>query len=160
MRVWKVAVAAATITLTAMSSGACAGGAPAADDTGPVEGTNAQDSPQTLVLELIRLREEGKPEQAAQYFISHDIKVPDVESMTEVDASILCTSNSAECDSSYSDYVSGKECAGTTLEEAEAAGVELSNQGRVARIKGTSHTGYNCGFEVREVGGKWWITSG
>lgn len=79
--------------------------------------------------------------------------------MTEVDASVLCTSSSVDCTHRYSDYVSGDECAGTTLQEAEAAGVEVPQE-HVAEIHGTSDYGHGCGFNIYQIGGQWWIAHG
>ena len=69
-----VGVLVALVLLVSAPLAACSDDEPpAADATGPVEATDVQASPQSLVLELIRLREEGHPEDAARYFINYDI---------------------------------------------------------------------------------------
>ena len=153
--------AAALLTLSLLLPlTACSNGAPGPDSTGPVKATEAQSSPQDLVVEVLRLRDEGKPEQAARDFISRDIKQAELDTMTEVDASVLCTSNRTDCteaSDNYSRYLNGKDCSSTTAEQAKEAGVEVSSSGRIAEVLGTRTTGHSCMFGVRQIGSNWWI---
>ena len=91
------AAAAAAAALLAPLTACSRNDAPAADATGPVEATSIQDTPQDLLVGVLRLREQGKADQAARYFISHDYGYNDLDALTEVDASMLCTSSSADC---------------------------------------------------------------
>ena len=167
------AVAAALLAPLA----ACSGGddAPAADATGPVKATSIQDTPQDLLVGVIRLREQGKADQAARYFISRDAYRDwnDLKTLDEVDASALCTSSSADCTDVYSEYSNGKRCSETTSQEAQEAGVIDNRTGRPvntnpdkpndrlvsAKVAGTGDAD-DCRFSMAQVGGKWWITSG
>ena len=166
-----VAVAALLAPLTACSRN----DAPAPDATGPVEATSIQDTPQDLLVGVLRLREQGKADQAARYFISRDAYRDwnDLKTLDEVDASALCTSSSADCTDVYSKYSSGKRCSETTSQEAQEAGVIDNRTGRPvntnpdkpndrlvnAKVAGTGEAD-NCRFSMAQVGGKWWITSG
>ena len=167
------AVAAALLACAPLA--ACSGGddAPAADATGPVEATSIQDTPQDLLVGVLRLREQGKADQAARYFISHDYGYNDLDALTEVDASMLCTSSSADCTDVYSEYSNGKRCSETTSQEAQKAGVidnrterpvntnpDKPNDRLVsAKVAGTGEAD-NCRFSMAQVGGKWWLVSG
>lgn len=166
-----VAVAALLAPLTACSRN----DAPAPDATGPVEATSIQDTPQDLLVGVLRLREQGKADQAARYFISRDAYRDwnDLKTLDEVDASALCTSSSADCTDAYSKYSNGKRCSETTSQEAQEAGVidnrterpvntnpDKPNDRLVsAKVAGTGDAD-NCRFSMAQVGGKWWITSG
>lgn len=166
-----VAVAALLAPLTACSRN----DAPAPDATGPVEATSIQDTPQDLLVGVLRLREQGKADQAARYFISRDAYRDwnDLKTLDEVDASALCTSSSADCTDAYSEYSNGKRCSETTSQEAQEAGVINRTTGRPvntnpdkpndrlvnAKVAGTDDAD-NCRFSIAQVGGKWWITSG
>lgn len=166
-----VAVAALLAPLTACSRN----DAPAPDATGPVEATSIQDTPQDLLVGVLRLREKGHPEDAARYFISRDAYRDwnDLKTLDEVDASALCTSSSADCTDVYSKYSNGKRCSETTSQEAQEAGVINRTTGRPvntnpgkpndrlvnAKVAGTDDAD-NCRFSIAQVGGKWWITSG
>ena len=158
-----VAVAALLAPLTACSRD----DAPAADATGPVEATSIQDTPQDLLVGVLRLREKGHPEDAARYFISHDYSNSDLDALTEVDASMLCTSNSADCsDTSYEypQYLSGDTCSKTSSQEAREAGVkkldETNDKSHTFEVVGTYSPEYSCRFEMRQIDGKWWIAYG
>ena len=166
-----VAVAALLAPLTACSRN----DAPAPDATGPVEATSIQDTPQDLLVGVIRLREQGKADQAARYFISHDAYRDwnDLKTLDEVDASALCTSSSADCTDAYSEYSNGKRCSETTSQEAQEAGVIDNRTGRPvntnpdkpndrlvnAKVAGTGEAD-NCRFSMAQVGGKWWFVNG
>ena len=166
-----VAVAALLAPLTACSRD----DAPAPDATGPVEATSIQDTPQDLLVGVIRLREQGKADQAARYFISRDAYRDwnDLKTLDEVDASALCTSSSADCTDAYSEYSSGKRCSETTSQEAQEAGVIDNRTGRPvntnpdkpndrlvsAKVAGTGDAD-DCRFSMAQVGGKWWFVSG
>ena len=169
------AVAAALLACAPLA--ACSGGddAPAADATGPVEATSIQDTPQDLLVGVLRLREQGKADQAARYFISRDAYRDwnDLKTLDEVDASALCTSSSADCTDVYSEYSNGKRCSETTSQEAQEAGVINRTTGRPvntnpgkpndrlvnAKVAGTDDAD-NCRFSMAQVGGKWWLVSG
>ncbi|WP_125898923.1 hypothetical protein [Actinomyces gaoshouyii] len=153
---------------------ACAGGeSPAADATGPVEATDVQASPESLILELIRLREEGRPEDAARYFISNDAYRDwnDTQDLTEVDASILCSSDNVTCDYVYGDYLSGEECSGTTSQQVRENGI-VDHEGNsipegrllvnayVADAAADRGFDTGCGFGMTQIGGSWWIAHG
>ena len=161
------AVAAALLACAPLA--ACSGGddAPAADATGPVEATSIQDTPQDLLVGVLRLREQGKADQAARYFISHDYGYNDLDALTEVDASMLCTSSSADCaDTSYEypQYLSGDTCSKTSSQEAQEAGVkkfdETNDKSHTFEVVGTYSPEYSCRFEMRQIDGKWWIAMG
>ena len=166
-----VAVAALLAPLTACSRN----DAPAPDATGPVEATSIQDTPQDLLVGVLRLREKGHPEDAARYFISRDAYRDwnDLKTLDEVDASALCTSSSADCTDVYSKYSNGKRCSETTSQEAQEAGVIDNRTGRPvntnpdkpndrlvnAKVAGTGEAD-NCRFSMAQVGGKWWFVNG
>lgn len=170
------AAAAAAAALLAPLT-ACSGGddAPAPDATGPVEATSIQDTPQDLLVGVIRLREQGHPEDAARYFISRDAYRDwnDLKTLDEVDASALCTSSSADCTDAYSEYSNGKRCSETTSQEAQEAGVIDNRTGRPvntnpdkpndrlvsAKVAGTGDAD-DCRFSMAQVGGKWWFVNG
>lgn len=173
-------VRTAAVVLTALvmlsATAACSrNDAPAADATGPVEATSIQDTPQDLLVGVLRLREQGKADQAARYFISRDAYRDwnDLKTLDEVDASALCTSSSADCTNVYSEYSSGKRCSETTSQEAQEAGVidnrterpvntnpDKPNDRLVsAKVAGTGEAD-NCRFSMAQVGGKWWLVSG
>lgn len=135
-----------------------------------------QSSPQDLVVEVLRLRDEGKPEQAARYFISHDAYPDwnDLKNLTEVDSSNLCDSDSVKCTSAFQDYADGKECSSTTAEQVEEAGITDNNHRPVnatpvnaedrlvnVEVVGTRTRGKDlCAFGMAQVGGHWWIANG
>ena len=169
------AAAAAAAALLAPLTACSRNDAPAADATGPVEATSIQDTPQDLLVGVLRLREQGKADQAARYFISRDAYRDwnDLKTLDEVDASALCTSSSADCTDAYSEYSSGKRCSETTSQEAQEAGVidnrterpvntnpDKPNDRLVsAKVAGTGEAD-NCRFSMAQVGGKWWLVSG
>lgn len=173
----RTAAAAAAAAALLAPLAACSGGddAPAPDATGPVEATSIQDTPQDLLVGVIRLRERGKADQAARYFISHDAYRDwnDLKTLDEVDASALCTSSSVDCTDVYSEYSNGKRCSETTSQEAQEAGVINNGTGRPvntnpdkpndrlvnAKVAGTGEAD-NCRFSMAQVGGKWWLVSG
>lgn len=169
------AAAAATAALLAPLTACSRNDAPAPDATGPVEATSIQDTPQDLLVGVLRLREQGKADQAARYFISRDAYRDwnDLKTLDEVDASALCTSSSADCTDAYSEYSNGKRCSETTSQEAQEAGVidnrterpvntnpDKPNDRLVsAKVAGTGEAD-NCRFSMAQVGGKWWLVSG
>lgn len=169
------AAAAATAALLAPLTACSRDDAPAPDATGPVEATSIQDTPQDLLVGVLRLREQGKADQAARYFISRDAYRDwnDLKTLDEVDASALCTSSSADCTDAYSEYSNGKRCSETTSQEAQEAGVidnrterpvntnpDKPNDRLVsAKVAGTGEAD-NCRFSMAQVGGKWWLVSG
>ena len=172
----RTAAAAAAAAALLAPLAACSGDdAPAPDATGPVEATSIQDTPQDLLVGVIRLREQGKADQAARYFISRDAYRDwnDLKTLDEVDASALCTSSSADCTDAYSEYSSGKRCSETTSQEAQKAGVIDNGTGSPintnpdkpndrlvsAKVAGTGEAD-NCRFSMAQVGGKWWFVSG
>ena len=161
------AAAAAAAALLAPLTACSRNDAPAADATGPVEATSIQDTPQDLLVGVLRLREQGKADQAARYFISHDYSNSDLDTMTEVDASMLCTSSSADCsDTSYEypQYLSGDTCSKTSSQEAREAGVkkldETNDKSHTFEVVGTYSSEYSCRLEMRQIDGKWWIAYG
>lgn len=153
----------------------------APDATGAVQGTDAQDSPQNLVVEILRLREEGHPEDAARYFVSDDTfqNWDDLEDLTEVDASTLCSSStqSEHCTDNtpnsgyraYADYLSGDNCPRTTSQKVQKEGVTDNGrplksgdrlvQAEVASAHPTEDGERGCSFNMVEVDGKWWIAN-
>lgn len=169
------AAAAVAVALLAPLTACSRNDAPAADATGPVEATSIQDTPQDLLVGVLRLREQGKADQAARYFISRDAYRDwnDLKTLDEVDASALCTSSSADCTDVYSEYSNGKRCSETTSQEAQKAGVidnrterpvntnpDKPNDRLVsAKVAGTGEAD-NCRFSMAQVGGKWWLVSG
>lgn len=169
------AAAAVAAALLAPLAACSRNDAPAADATGPVEATSIQDTPQDLLVGVLRLREQGKADQAARYFISRDAYRDwnDLKTLDEVDASALCTSSSADCTDVYSEYSNGKRCSETTSQEAQKAGVidnrterpvntnpDKPNDRLVsAKVAGTGEAD-NCRFSMAQVGGKWWLVSG
>lgn len=169
------AAAAAAAALLAPLTACSRNDAPAPDATGPVEATSIQDTPQDLLVGVLRLREQGKADQAARYFISRDAYRDwnDLKTLDEVDASALCTSSSADCTDAYSEYSNGKRCSETTSQEAQEAGVidnrterpvntnpDKPNDRLVsAKVAGTGEAD-NCRFSMAQVGGKWWLVSG
>lgn len=169
------AAAAAAAALLAPLTACSRDGAPAPDATGPVEATSIQDTPQDLLVGVLRLREQGHPEDAARYFISRDAYRDwnDLKTLDEVDASALCTSSSADCTNVYSEYSNGKRCSETTSQEAQEAGVINNGTGRPvntnpdkpndrlvnAKVAGTGDAD-NCRFSMAQVGGKWWLVNG
>lgn len=169
------AAAAVAAALLAPLAACSRNDAPAPDATGPVKATSIQDTPQDLLVGVIRLREQGKADQAARYFISRDAYRDwnDLKTLDEVDASALCTSSSADCTDAYSEYSSGKRCSETTSQEAQKAGVINRTTGRPvntnpdkpndrlvnAKVAGTDDAD-NCRFSMAQVGGKWWLVSG
>ena len=169
------AAAAATAALLAPLTACSRDDAPAPDATGPVEATSIQDTPQDLLVGVLRLREQGKADQAARYFISRDAYRDwnDLKTLDEVDASALCTSSSADCTDAYSEYSNDKKCSETTSQEAQEAGVidnrterpvntnpDKPNDRLVsAKVAGTGEAD-NCRFSMAQVGGKWWLVSG
>ena len=172
----RTAAAAAAAAALLAPLAACSGDdAPAPDATGPVEAPSIQDTPQDLLVGVIRLREQGKADQAARYFISRDAYRDwnDLKTLDEVDASALCTSSSADCTDAYSEYSSGKRCSETTSQEAQEAGVidnrterpvntnpDKPNDRLVsAKVAGTGDAD-DCRFSMAQVGGKWWFVSG
>ncbi|RKV64364.1 MAG: hypothetical protein D8B55_07085 [Actinomyces sp.] len=167
-------VRTAAVVLTALvmlsATAACSrNDAPAADATGPVEATSIQDTPQDLLVGVLRLREKGHPEDAARYFISRDAYRDwnDLKTLDEVDASALCTSSSADCsDTSYEypQYLSGDTCSKTSSQEAREAGVkkldETNDKSHTFEVVGTYSSEYSCRLEMRQIDGKWWIAYG
>ena len=151
------AAAVVAVALLAPLTACSRNDAPAADATGPVEATSIQDTPQDLLVGVLRLREQGKADQAARYFISRDAYRDwnDLKTLDEVDASALCTSSSADCDNAYSrKYLSGLACSEFTADELENQGVELKGPSVRADVDDNDST---CWFGVRQIGGKWWL---
>ena len=129
---------------------------------------DVQASPEDLIVEILRLREQGKADQAAQYFISNDVHKKERESLTEVDATILCSSQNAKCDSEYKRYKNNVECPETTSEEAKRNGVDVDKFG-VVQVKGeqatkssqdSTYSSVGCSFGMQKIGDSWWINGG
>ena len=169
MKITPAAAALLALTLLVPVAACNRHSAPAPDATGPVEADqDVQASPENLIVEILRLREQGKADQAAQYFISNDVHKKERESLTEVDATILCSSQNAKCDSEYKRYKNNVECPETTSEEAKRNGVDVDKNG-IAAVRGTretkssQHSSYSsvgCSFGMQQIGDSWWINGG
>ena len=169
------AAAAVAVALRAPRAAGARHPAPAPDAPRPGAAPRRPDTPQDLLVGVLRLREQGKADQAARYFISRDAYRDwnDLKTLDEVDASALCTSSSADCTDVYSEYSNGKRCSETTSQEAQKAGVidnrterpvntnpDKPNDRLVsAKVAGTGEAD-NCRFSMAQVGGKWWLVSG
>jgi len=182
MRVVSAGVVCAACVLAAGALTGCQDDGPAADPTGPVAAADAQDSPQNLIVEILRLREQGHPDQAAQYFISRDAypDLNDLKDLTEVDPSTLCSSNaqSGSCTGhshssrshAYAYYLNGDTCPKTTSQEVQKEGVTDNGrpfkagdrlvEAEVDSAHPTEDGERGCGFNMSQIGGKWWIAGG
>jgi len=169
MKIPPAAAALLALTLLVPVAACNRHSAPAPDATGPVEADqDVQASPEDLIVEILRLREQGKADQAAQYFISNDVHKKERESLTEVDATILCSSQNAKCDTDYKLYKNGTRCSDTTSEEVKRNGVEVNKVG-VVQVKGeqatksshdSTYSSVGCSFGMQQIGGSWWINGG
>ena len=156
----------ATALLLTLALGLAACGSsrpgPGPDTTGPVEPVaDVQSTPENLFAEVLRLRQDGHPEQAARYFISQELSPDQINHLTQVDATMLCTSKSAKCTFEYQEYLSDrmdKDCPGVTPEQVRKVGtVPSDSRGYAARaVRGVP----TCALYMDQIGGAWWIPRG